>query len=114
MAALSILFQCTTGHGENEARCGEVSPICEASRGCVGELAGFGEFIFRQLDCQQNRRSLRMTASVDWVETFKRTFLRDDLDGFMELIAPDCDWTIMATGEKFTGAPRIRELAQRS
>ena len=55
-----------------------------------------------------------MTASVDWIETFKRTFLRDDLDGFMELIAPDCDWTIMATGEKFTGAPRIRELAQRS
>jgi hypothetical protein len=51
---------------------------------------------------------------MGWVETFKRTFLRDDLDGFMELIGPDCEWTIMATAERFTAAARIRELAQRS
>ena len=48
------------------------------------------------------------------VETFKRTFLSDDLDGFMDLIASDCVWTIMATGEAFTGAAEIRRFAERS
>jgi hypothetical protein len=50
------------------------------------------------------------------IETFKKTFLpaESDIDGFMELIAPGCEWTIMATGEKFTGTEKIRELAERS
>jgi ketosteroid isomerase-like protein len=50
------------------------------------------------------------------IQTFKKTFLavESDIDGFMELIDPDCEWTIMATGEKFTGIEKIRELAERS
>jgi ketosteroid isomerase-like protein len=50
------------------------------------------------------------------IETFKKTFLsvESDIDGFMALVAPDCEWTIMATGEKFTGTEQVRELAERS
>jgi hypothetical protein len=29
--------------------------------------------------------------------------VESDIDSFMTLIAPSCEWTIMATGEKFTG-----------
>lgn len=50
------------------------------------------------------------------IDTFKNTFLsvESDVDGFMKLIAPNCEWTIMATGEKFSGAEKVRELAKRS
>jgi hypothetical protein len=50
------------------------------------------------------------------IERFENTFLSvdSDVEGFMELIAPDCEWTIMATGEKFNGTEKVRELAQRS
>ncbi len=50
------------------------------------------------------------------VQTFKQTFLgvESDIDGFMALVAPDCEWTIMATGEKFAGIEKVRELAKRS
>jgi ketosteroid isomerase-like protein len=47
------------------------------------------------------------------IETFKKTFLpaESDVEGFMELIAPNCEWTMMATGEKFSGAEKVREMA---
>jgi ketosteroid isomerase-like protein len=50
------------------------------------------------------------------IQTFKKTFLAvdSDIEGFMELVAPDCEWTIMATGEKFSGIEKVRELAERS
>ena len=50
------------------------------------------------------------------VETFKKTFLsvESDVEGFMALVAPNCEWTIMATGEKFSGLDNIKELAMRS
>jgi ketosteroid isomerase-like protein len=50
------------------------------------------------------------------VKKFKETFLAvdSDVDGFMELIHPDCEWTLMATGETFKGSAKIRELAERS
>jgi ketosteroid isomerase-like protein len=50
------------------------------------------------------------------IQAFKKTFLavESDVDGFMALVAPDCEWTIMATGEKFTGIGKVRELAERS
>ena len=50
------------------------------------------------------------------IQIFKKTFLsvESDIEGFMDLIAPNCEWTIMATGEKFNGAEKIRELAKRS
>jgi hypothetical protein len=55
-----------------------------------------------------------MAAHQAAVEKFKATFLEDDLDGFMELIDPVCEWTLMATGERFSGVPEIRKLAERS
>jgi hypothetical protein len=50
------------------------------------------------------------------IERFKSTFLavESDIDGFMELVDPACEWTIMATGEKFAGIQQVRELAKRS
>ena len=50
------------------------------------------------------------------LQTFKKTFLsiESDVEGFMGLISANCEWTIMATGEKFSGAEKVRELAKRS
>jgi hypothetical protein len=50
------------------------------------------------------------------IEKFKKTFLsvESDIDGFMEFIDPSYEWTLMATGEKFSGTDNIRKLAQRS
>jgi hypothetical protein len=50
------------------------------------------------------------------IEEFKKTFLavESDINGFMELIDPACVWTIMATGEVFSGFDKVKELAQRS
>jgi len=45
---------------------------------------------------------------------FSETFLSDDIEGFMELIDDECVWEIMATGEVFAGAAKVRELAERS
>jgi hypothetical protein len=45
-------------------------------------------------------RGVTVTPHKNAVEKFKATFLCDDIDGFMELIDPDCEWTIMATGER--------------
>lgn len=52
----------------------------------------------------------------EMVETFKKTFLsvESDVEAFMALVAPNCEWTIMATGEKFSGLDKIKELARRS
>jgi ketosteroid isomerase-like protein len=53
-------------------------------------------------------------APADLFGRFSETFLSDDIDGFMQLIDDDCVWEIMATGEVFTGAAKVRELAERS
>ena len=45
---------------------------------------------------------------------FSQVFLSDDIEGFMELIDDECVWEIMATGEVFAGAAKVRELAERS
>lgn len=53
-------------------------------------------------------------SGPDFFQRFSDTFLSDDIDGFMTLIDPDCTWEIMATGETFSGAGKVRELAERS
>jgi hypothetical protein len=45
---------------------------------------------------------------------FSQVFLSDDIGGFMKLIDDECVWEIMATGEVFAGAAKVRELAERS
>lgn len=54
------------------------------------------------------------STSADFFQKFNDTFLSDDIEGFMSLIAPDCVWEIMATGETFTGIDEVRGLAQMS
>lgn len=53
-------------------------------------------------------------TGADLFGRFSATFLSDDIDGFMELVDDECVWEIMATGEVFAGAAKIRELAERS
>jgi limonene-1,2-epoxide hydrolase len=50
----------------------------------------------------------------DLVQAFTAAFTTDDVEGFYELIAPDAEWIIMATGETFRGPDQIRDLATRS
>jgi hypothetical protein len=48
------------------------------------------------------------------VTAFTAAFTSDDIDSFMKLIDPSCEWVIMATGETFRGLDEIRQLALRS
>jgi ketosteroid isomerase-like protein len=49
-----------------------------------------------------------------FVEAFTAAFTSDDIESFMNLVAPDGEWVIMATGETFRGLDQIRKLAMRS
>ncbi len=49
-----------------------------------------------------------------FVQAFTAAFTSDDIKSFMNLIAPDGEWVIMATGETFRGLDQIRQLATRS
>jgi len=51
---------------------------------------------------------------TDFAQTFTAAFTSDDIESFMELIAPDAEWVIKATGETFRGLDQIRQLATRS
>jgi ketosteroid isomerase-like protein len=51
---------------------------------------------------------------TDLVQAFTEAFTSDDIESFMSLIVPDCEWMIMATGETFRGLDQIRQLATRS
>jgi ketosteroid isomerase-like protein len=50
----------------------------------------------------------------DLVKAFTKAFMSDDIESFMTLIAPECEWMIMATGEMFRGQDQVRQLATRS
>jgi ketosteroid isomerase-like protein len=52
--------------------------------------------------------------SADLVQAFTAAFTSDDIESFLDLIAPDGEWVIMATGETFRGIDQIRQLANRS
>jgi ketosteroid isomerase-like protein len=52
--------------------------------------------------------------STDLVKAFTDAFTSDDIESFLNLIAPDGEWVIMATGETFRGRDQIRQLATRS
>jgi ketosteroid isomerase-like protein len=55
-----------------------------------------------------------MSISPSLLQSFFDTFLSDDIDGIMQLMDPNCEWVIMATGETFRGTDEVRRLAQRS
>jgi ketosteroid isomerase-like protein len=48
------------------------------------------------------------------VQAFSGAFTSDDVETFLNLIDPDCEWKVMATGETFRGQDQIRLLATRS
>jgi ketosteroid isomerase-like protein len=50
----------------------------------------------------------------DFVQKFTDAFISDDFESFLDLIAPDCEWVIRATGETFRGHDQIKQLANRS
>jgi ketosteroid isomerase-like protein len=49
-----------------------------------------------------------------FAQKFKKIYLGDDLDGFMQLVDKDAVWSFMATGEKFSGVDQIRMLAEKA
>jgi ketosteroid isomerase-like protein len=49
-----------------------------------------------------------------FAQKFKKIYLGDDLDGFMQLVDKDAVWSFMATGEKFCGVDQIRKAAEKS
>jgi ketosteroid isomerase-like protein len=49
-----------------------------------------------------------------FAQKFKKIYLGDDLDGFMQLVDKDAVWSFMATGEKFRGLDQIRKAAEKS
>jgi ketosteroid isomerase-like protein len=53
-------------------------------------------------------------SGANFVRAFTATFTSDDIESFLNLIAPEGEWVIMATGETFRGLDQIRQLATRS
>lgn len=43
-------------------------------------------------------------------DMFVKTFLADDTEALMNIIADDCEWNIMATGVQVSGITKIKEL----
>ena len=67
------------------------------------------------VDSQHNiEEKPKPVPGTDLVQAFTNAFTSDDIESFLDLIAPDCEWAIMATGETFRGLDQIRQLAIRS
>lgn len=52
--------------------------------------------------------------TTDLVRAFTAAFTSDDIKGWRNLLAPDGEWVVMATGETFHGLDKMTELANRS
>ena len=48
------------------------------------------------------------------VQAFTAAFTSDDIEGWRNLLAPDGEWMLMATGETFRGLDQMVRLATRS
>jgi ketosteroid isomerase-like protein len=53
-------------------------------------------------------------ATESFAQKFKKIYLGDDLDGFMQLVDKDAVWTFMATGETFRGIEQIRKASEKA
>ena len=67
------------------------------------------ETLKRQLGTMDSQHDTESFA-----QKFKKIYLGDDLDGFMQLVDKDAVWTFMATGEKFQGIEQIRKAAEKA
>ncbi|MGD0478594.1 MAG: nuclear transport factor 2 family protein [Terracidiphilus sp.] len=54
------------------------------------------------------------SATESFAQKFKKIYLGDDLDGFMQLVDDDAVWTFMATGEQFRGIEQIQKAAEKA
>jgi|ERR1700733_11841461 len=52
--------------------------------------------------------------TADLVKAFTAAFTSDDIESWRNLLAPDGEWMIMATGETFRGLDQMVQLATRS
>ena len=50
----------------------------------------------------------------DLVRAFTDAMTSADIESIVNLFAPDCEWMIMATGERFCGRDKIKQLATRT
>jgi ketosteroid isomerase-like protein len=53
-------------------------------------------------------------ATAEFIHKLMRTIIQEDMQGLLNLFAPDGEWVIMATGERFQGPSRIRALTSLS
>ena len=51
---------------------------------------------------------------ADLVQAMTDAMTSDDVESMVKLFAPDGEWVIVATGERFRGLDQIRQLATRS
>jgi ketosteroid isomerase-like protein len=74
--------------------------------------------VHEYFDMETVRRQLGTTGTQhdteSFAQKFKKIYLGDDLDGFMQLVDKDAVWNFMATGEKFCGIEQIRKAAEKS
>src|ERR1700677_3928515 len=52
--------------------------------------------------------------TAELVKAFTDAFTSDNIENWKQLLAPDGEWKIMATGETFRGIDKMTELANRS
>ncbi len=50
---------------------------------------------------------------TDLIQAIRDAVTCADIERIINLFAPDCEWVIMATGERFRGQDKIRQLAKR-
>jgi len=53
-------------------------------------------------------------STIEFVKKFTHCMTHEDSDGLLKLWNKDGEWIIMATGERFKGIEKIKELAKRS
>jgi ketosteroid isomerase-like protein len=67
------------------------------------------ETVKRQLGTEDTQHDTESFA-----QKFKKIYLGDDLDGFMQLVDKDAVWSFMATSEKFSGIDQIRKAGEKA
>src|SRR5215467_4678310 len=85
------------------------SPLVEVSKDTPPSEALMWSPCMRPKD-----RTKDLAVPKSFLQAFKDTYLTDDIDGLMKLMAPQCEWLLIATAEMFRGTDTIRKLAERS
>jgi ketosteroid isomerase-like protein len=49
-------------------------------------------------------------TTADFIHKFMRSIVQGDMEALINLLAPEGEWVIMATGERFQGSGRIHAL----